>query len=179
MSCCLASLDYWHKNEIINSPNECYRYIWLYFPRPEQWASSAGGGFLKCDPCLLFPGSQRILLHRQIWLAVAWRGSCLCCFQSERLPEVVTLLEALSWTALEIGKSIAAPVRLIPHCPKQGVGFIQVWGLEYRSCVLPMDSFFPGHHRKSFLNCSFWPSTQNCPIPGKLPELLGREGQAE
>lgn len=110
---CLASLDYWHKNEIMNSPNECCWHIWLYFPPPEQWASSAGGGFLKCDPCLLFPGSQRILLHRQIWLAVAWKGSCLCCFQSERLPEVVTLLEALSWTALKIGKSIAAPVRLI------------------------------------------------------------------
>lgn len=40
----LASLDYCMRKEIMNSPSyQCYKYIQLYFPPPEQWTSSAGG----------------------------------------------------------------------------------------------------------------------------------------
>lgn len=49
-------------------------------------------------------GKSDLLLHGK---------GATCCFQSERLPEIVTLPEALCQIALETGRSIADPLRSI------------------------------------------------------------------
>lgn len=100
---------------LISAPNA---FDW-FFPPPDQWTSSAGGGPPEMWPLLASPRAPKDTSPQGnlVWLL---RGKSLKTSRSCYLTLAVWQI------ALGTGKGIADPVRLISSLSQQGVRFIKV-----------------------------------------------------